>query len=339
MKNRQRRGVPGRAGDEALVRVIATINGRTLADRARGLFEQQMAAWPGMRAGNAALANVATKSFAFDGISVRVEWNPGRLISTTAPEDLSGVSRRPCFLCATNLPPEQKGIRVAEEYLLLCNPYPIFRKHYTLASTVHVPQGIDGRFGTMLDIAREMTSEFVLLYNGPRCGASAPDHHHFQCGERGFLPIEGELSSSVSRGRKTASADGVQLSAVDDGLRRYMVLEGDDRDILVRVFSRLRLAMGSGEEPMMNILVWHDERGWHAPIFPRKRHRPSFFSLPAEKNILISPAATECGGVCITPRERDFERVTREHLLLMFSEVMVTNAELASITDHERRIL
>ena len=118
-----------------------------------------------------------------------------------------------------------------------------------------------------------------------------------------------------------------------------MVLEGDDRDILVRVFSRLRLAMGSGEEPMMNILVWHDERGWHVLVFPRKRHRPSFFSLPAEKSILISPAATECGGVCITPRERDFDRVTREDLLLMFSEVMVTNAELASIADHERRVL
>ena len=121
---------------------------------------------------------------------MKVQFNPGRYISTSAKVDEKSINDRKCFLCPANLPEEQKGILYEEEYLILGNPFPIFPEHFTIPNINHVPQQIKNNFPLMLKLTKDLSKHYVVLYNGPKCGASAPDHFHFQAGTKNFMPIE-----------------------------------------------------------------------------------------------------------------------------------------------------
>ena len=263
-----------------------------LAERAHVLLRQQKETWPLLRTGYAALADVRTRTIHMDGFHVRLQWNPARIVSSAAAVDAESISRRKCFLCAANLPPEQKGILFAGDYLVLCNPFPIFEEHFTIPHTTHTAQRIGPSFGTMLDLARAMQKRYLLIYNGPRSGASAPDHQHFQT-----------------------------------QLRRYFALKSTDRESLVDALRELEAALaaatGEKEEPMMNILASFDWGAWTVLVFPRAKHRPSMYFAAGKDRILISPAAVDCGGVLITPLEKDFERLTEGHVQEMFGEIFL----------------
>jgi hypothetical protein len=310
---------------EGLNARLIALHGESVAGRMKELLARQKESWEGLRKGYAALAEVRVRELSYPGVTVRLEFNPARIVSTSAPVDDRSIRERKCFLCAANLPPEQRGFLYGADHLVLCNPFPIFREHFTIPHKDHVPQRIDGRFGTLLALARDLDPHFMVMYNGPRSGASAPDHQHFQAGERGFLPIEREYAALAGGGR-TLSDTGTRVLAVDDGLRRWFALEGGDVGGLEVTFGGILRALAFGtataEEPMLNILAWYMRGAWRVIIVPRAKHRPSAYFAEGENKILISPAGTDCGGVCVTPVEKDFQNLTAESMRAIFDEVM-----------------
>ncbi len=302
------------------------LRGETLADRAQALLLQQNDAWDLAREGYRVLEAVKTKTFLFDSFVVKVQYNPGRLVSTSARVDSGSISGRPCFLCQRNLPPEQKAILFGGAYLILVNPFPIFNEHFTIVHAEHRPQQIAGSFATLVDLAGALGSRYVVLYNGPRSGASAPDHLHFQAGDRSFIPIDFDYASVKERfGRAVRVSARLRVHAVGGYLRRFVGIESEERGVVVEAFNRIyeRWLAWSGniEEPMMNILVFLDLSGWRVVLFPRGKHRPSHYFREGEKRILMSPGAVDLGGTCTIPMREDFDRITREDVAEIFEEV------------------
>jgi hypothetical protein len=301
--------------------------GSDLATRARLLLRQQKETWALLRTGYAGLQDVRTRTIMLEGCSLRVQWNPARIVSSSANLDAESISRRKCFLCAANLPEGQRGILFAGSYLVLCNPFPIFAEHFTIPHTSHTDQRIGPSFATMLDLAHAMQKRYLVSYNGPRSGASAPDHLHFQAGEKGFLPIESELGALEAEGRVLSDTKTMRVVATEGGLRRFIVLRAAERAPLVGALGALESALGGTtgekEEPMMNILAWYDSGAWTVVVFPRAKHRPSAYFAQGEEKILISPAALDCGGVLTTPLEKDFNRLTEENVRVMFGEIFL----------------
>jgi hypothetical protein len=211
------------------------------------------------------------------------------------------------------------------DYEILCNPFPIFQKHYTIAKTDHTPQVIDPEFSTFLDLSRELP-ELVVFYNAPSCGASAPDHMHFQAGSRGLMPIEDEMGTLKKKyGDSIPGPDGFSVTAIHDGLRRFYLLESDSADHLTEAFMHISAFMrdlAGGEEPMLNIVAWYD-RVWQVLVFPRGKHRPWQFFEEGTKNILISPASVDMGGTMITPLEKDFNKICREDIENIFAQIIL----------------
>jgi hypothetical protein len=243
---------------------------------------------------------------------------------------------RKCFLCTENLPPAQRGIPCDGEYLVLCNPFPIFPEHFTISSVRHTPQLIRDSFAALLQLTRDLGSRYTVFYNGPRCGASAPDHLHFQAGNRSHLPIDAEYDLVKEKlGSRLVRSGVLRAYAFEDYLRRHVAFESPDATLLQRAFGALYEVLQdggpAGEEPMMNILGFYTNGEWRIHVFPRAKHRPAFYFKEGDEKLLISPAAVELGGICTTPREQDFERVTREHIMEMYYEVCVSMDKFAGI--------
>ncbi len=317
--------------------------GLSTVNMMRELLRTQKESWPRLREGYAGLDSVTSRRMEFEGITIRLVYNPARIVSTSAPVDERSVRERKCFLCTANLPPEQRGILYGEEHIILCNPFPIFREHFTIPHREHTPQRINGMFGRFLALARDLHSRYTVLYNGPRSGASAPDHQHFQAGERGFLEIESEYVRLIAGGRTLAGDADNRVIAVDDGLRRWFAIEGGNPGRVSASFDAVVVSLSSGaqtpDEPMMNILTWYAEGKWSVLVFPRARHRPSFYFAEGDARIMISPAGTECGGVCVTPVEKDFDRLTPETVRLMYGEIMFAPDLFTSACERVERSL
>ena len=262
------------------------------------LFSEQLSEWD--LAGNnyRALEQVKEKTLYVGGCRYRVQFNPARIISSAARIDPESISRRKCFLCSENRPAEQRGILFKEKYIILVNPYPIFPRHLTIPTLKHTPQQIDSRFEDMLDLAQQL-DDYTILYNGAGCGASAPDHFHFQAGNKGFLPIE-----------------------TDRNWNSAVRIESDNKQEAVQRFQQICNLQPDGAEPMMNILTWYENGIWSVRIFLRKKHRPACYSAEGDGNMLISPASVDMGGVFITPLEKDFDKITAENIADILREVV-----------------
>jgi hypothetical protein len=311
-------------------------SGADLASKAYGLLQQQKRVWEMLRTSYQTLQSVRTKVYDFDGFQIKVQFNPGRLISTSAKVDATSIKERKCFLCKDNLPPAQRGIPCGGEYLLLCNPFPIFPEHFTIASLHHTPQLIRDSFAAFLHLTRELGSRYAVLYNGPRCGASAPDHLHFQAGSRSYLPIDAEYDALKQEcASRLLHYNSLSAFSVENHLRRFITFESPDEGLLQRAFGALYEVLqeggATGEEPMLNVLGVYTNAAWRIHVFPRAKHRPSFYFKEGDERLLISPAAVELGGICTTPREQDFERVTRDQIVDMYNEVCVSAEKFASI--------
>ncbi|MCP4312129.1 MAG: DUF4922 domain-containing protein [Bacteroidetes bacterium] len=291
------------------------------------LLEEQITSWPLLCANWEKLDSVLLKTFNFDGFSIEVQFNPKRITSSAAKVDKGSIEKRPCFLCPANRPAEEKHVVFGSDYEILCNPFPIFRKHYTIAKADHTPQVIDPEFSRMLDMSRELP-ELVVFYNAPTCGASAPDHMHFQAGSRGLMPIEEEIGSLLERFGNPLATDGLcQVTALNDGLRRFLVLESDWKQPLETAFTHISSFMRrlmDGGEPMLNIMAYFNER-WQILVFPREKHRPWQFFEEGEKNILLSPASVDMGGIMITPLEKDFNKITEDDIVDIFTQIGLTD--------------
>jgi hypothetical protein len=313
------------------------ISGTTLASKAHALLEQQQGAWDMLRNGYDTLRTVRTRVFDFDGYQIKVQFNPGRLISTVAKVDAASIKGRKCFLCTENLPAAQRGILCDGGYLVLCNPFPIFPEHFTIASVCHTPQLIHESFATLLNLTRDLGARYTVLYNGPKCGASAPDHLHFQAGNRSYLPIEAEFETlKKTRAHWVVECDALRACSIERYLRHVITFESSDAGLLQRAFGHLyevcQQGGPPGEEPMLNIIGFYTKDAWRIHVFPRSKHRPSFYLKEGDEQLLFSPAAVELGGICTTPREQDFEKVSPAQIVQMFQEVSVSAERLAAIT-------
>ena len=311
-------------------------SGSDLASKAHALLLQQKGVWELLRTGCDSLQSVRTKAFDFDGFQIKLQFNPGRMTSTAAKVDAASIRERKCFLCPENLPPAQRGIPCDGDFLVLCNPFPIFPEHFTIASLHHTPQLIRESFATFLTLTRELGTRYTVLYNGPKCGASAPDHLHFQAGSKSFLPIAAEYGIATGRRAEPLyESDTLRACTATDYLRHFIAFDSSDMGVLLRALSAtyeiLQRAGPASEEPMLNVLGFYTHDAWRVFIFPRARHRPSFYLREGDEKLMISPAAVEFGGICTTPRERDFEKVTRENIVEMFNEVSVSAEAFAAI--------
>ena len=305
------------------------------ASKASGLLQQQRGVWELLRAGYDSLQGVKTRVFEFDGFQIKVQFNPGRMTSTSAKVDPRSISERKCFLCTENLPPAQRGIPCDGDYLVLCNPFPIFPEHFTIASLHHTPQVIRDSFASFLHLTRDLGARYTVFYNGPKCGASAPDHLHFQAGNRSFLPIDTEFAAIKGRSEaRLFESSSLRVYRLEKCLRYGIAFESADAAVLRRAFDALYGVLQdgapAGEEPMLNVLGFYTNGEWRVLVFPRAKHRPSFYFLEGDEKLLISPAAVELGGICTTPREQDFQKVTRDHILQLFQEVCIAPDKFAS---------
>lgn len=294
-----------------------------IQEKAQALFRDQLNSWPLLGANWLKLEEAQVKVFEFGGFSIRVQCNPKRIVSSAAKVDKVSIDKRACFLCTEHRPPEEKNVWFGEQYEILCNPFPIFREHFTIAHSEHIPQVIEPEFGSFLELSRALP-DLALFYNAPNCGASAPDHMHFQAGKRGFMPIEEELPVLKARfGSVLHTDNNLKVWAVDDGLRRIFVAESASRESLeqyaAHAFQVIR-DMQEGSEPMINMLSYYKE-GWQVLLFPRDKHRPWQYFEEGEKNILLSPASVDMGGTLITPLEKDYVKITREDIMDIFSQV------------------
>jgi len=166
----------------------------TMNDKLFALCEHQKASWELASKNYKLLSSVESKRYYFGSYKIETQHNPKRIKSSAAKTDKESIEKRKCFLCRENLPEEQKGILLHNEYLILCNPYPIFDYHFTISKLVHTPQLIKSNLIDMLAISKVL-SDFTVFYNGPDCGASAPDHFHFQACTKGAMPVEKEYEN------------------------------------------------------------------------------------------------------------------------------------------------
>jgi hypothetical protein len=297
-------------------RTYATFDGgESLPGLCLELLSEQKKAWLDLREGYESLKDVKERDVPCRGFSVRLQYNPRRIKSSLA--DVSGkmVKERPCFLCLDHLPEDQKGILYRSEYLILGNPMPVFSSHFTVSHLDHRHQAIDEHIDTLLQLMADFGSDWTVLYNGPKCGASAPDHLHFQVAPLGQMPIEKEIWEE-KRLTLIKQVDKVLLYRVRDLGREAIILQGDDpiaiEGTLRSYLNALEKILLLREEPMMNIAGFYkegkgEERKWRLLIFPRRKHRPDAFFREGDARVVVSPGVIDMGGVLITPVEKDFE--------------------------------
>jgi len=296
----------------------------------------QLAAWPLSAANFEALQTVKVKKIELPGWLIKVQYNPARAVSSSAKVDSASLKARKCFLCQCNRPAEQISLPWLDgKYEILINPYPIFPRHLTIPATGHTDQRIASRIADMLLLAHEL-EDYTVFYNGPRCGASAPDHMHFQAGNSDFLTLGNAIEDCEL---KTVASEGAATLSMCDALPlKVFVIDtpAGRREDAAALFERLYkvLPMNGIEEPMMNLLAYPTPIGIRLVVIPRKKHRPSFYGTEGKGTMLLSPASVDMGGVFITPMEKDFERLDKEVVLKVFDELCLSNEEINDIASN-----
>jgi GNAT superfamily N-acetyltransferase len=297
-------------------KVLATFEGGESSSDLPGLclhlLSEQQESWDDLRDSCESFKEITERSVDCRGFSVRLQHNPRRIKSSTANAGLKNHNERRCFLCLDHLPPGQKGILYRGEYLILCNPMPILSSHFTVSHVDHRFQAIDEHIGTFLELMLDLGSGWTVLYNGPKCGASAPDHLHFQAARSGQMPIDKEIREG-KRLTLVKEVDDVLLYRVNNLGREAILLEGSDPMTVEGAFTgflnALKKVLLITEEPMINIAGSYEGGHWRLLIFPRRKHRPDAFSREGDDRVVISPGAIDMGGLVITPVEKDFERL------------------------------
>jgi len=288
------------------------------------LLSEQKKSWQELREGYESLKNVRERDLSCGSFSVRLQYNPGRIKSSLADVGERRANEGRCFLCLDRLPESQKGIFYRSEYLILCNPMPVFPYHLIVSHLDHRLQAIGEHIGLFLRLMGDFGSDWMVLYNGPKCGASAPDHLHFHASPSGQMPIEEEMRAG-NRIALTKQVDGALLYRLKDLGREIILLEGDDPMAVENAFrgllNTLKKILLIDEEPMMNIAGFQKEGKWRLVIFPRRKHRPEAFFRKGDARVVVSPGIIDMGGLLITPMKKDFEELGRADVEKIYREV------------------
>lgn len=300
------------------------------------LLAQQQATWPMLRAGTAALAAAEYRSFRVNGAQVLAQHNPQRLVSTAARVDAASINARRCFLCAEHLPPEERGMAFGDDFAVLCNPFPVLPNHLVIASRCHTPQAIAACSETLLDLAAALGADYWVLYNGPACGASAPDHLHVQAGARARLPILREVEHWPRRyvlrqaDREVFTLTGYRL--------QVLIARGSERGTILAwlrqaVAALAAVTQAGASEPLLNLLVTHEPAGWTVYFFPRARHRPACYFAEGEAKLTVSPAALDLAGLLVVPQAEHFARLQEQDVAHIYAEVTLEAPRFAQFME------
>lgn len=288
-----------------------------LQDQVNELFEQQLSVWEMARNNFEGLKTVQIREFDFDGFAVKVQFNPARMVSSGAKVDAKTIAQRKCFLCAANRPEVQRGIEW-RDYDILINPFPIFTRHLTIPRREHVDQQLLPYIVDMFDLARELP-DFVVFYNGPKCGASAPDHMHFQAGNADFLPLVADYFNLKQSGRTdlVEQIESAETYLMNNYLRVVYCIESVNPDALKTAFVKLYNSWikEEGVEPMMNVVCLYRDGKWYLFVIPRGAFRPWQYTAEGDQQLLVSPATVEVSGLFITPVKEHFERITKDDVV------------------------
>ena len=307
-------------------------------------FNRQLEMWEDARHRFRDLKHVEVRQLSDQ---LKVQFNPARIVSTGAKIDKHTLGERPCFLCERNRPKEQMTKQIDDHFQLLVNPFPILPVHFTIPATKHQPQSIYRHYGEMHRLL-SLHSELMVFYNGPKCGASAPDHLHFQAGTSGVLPLQTNwqrLSRSLTD--VISLTDEEKISVLSDFLVPAFVIISKSEDSDEELFHRLYRSMpmrGDESEPMMNIIAWRKGDEFISVVIPREKHRPDAYFAEGEAQMMVSPGALDMAGLIITPREEDFSKINLDKATALLREcgisaekmeAVVSNLKASAATAHE----
>lgn len=303
--------------------------------QANEMLNKQLKTWPLAQKNYADLWQVQTKQLDLHGLTVQIQHNPGRIVSTGAKTDKQSIAARKCFLCTENLPQEQIRLPFGLHYYVLCNPFPLFQEHFTITARKHEDQRIKERLGDFLELACRM-DKHTLFYNGPRSGASAPDHAHFQAVTRGVMPVEKELKNLPNAyGEEILSVEGGKIFAITGYIRNGFVIEATQREtatLLFRLVYDVLEQKPEETEPAMNLFALYEDERWRLIVMPRHKHRPWQYTATGENHLLSSPGAADMGGLFITPRQEDFEKIDPAIVQDIYSQVAFSDDDIAKLT-------
>jgi hypothetical protein len=310
--------------------------GKRLAERCLELLTQQKRTWPFLRKGYESLRQGTERHVSCKGFSVLLQHNPGRIKSTLAAVSEQDIGSRPCFLCLRHLPEDQRGVLYRSAYLILSNPMPVFPAHFTIAHVNHRPQAISAHVDSLLQLMADFGPGWTVLYNGPKCGASAPDHFHFQAVPSGRMPAEKEIREK-RRVTLITQNDNVALYRAKRMGREVIIIEGGSPTSVGGAFRAfldvLKRVLNAREEPMINVIGLYEQTTWRLIVFPRRKHRPEAFFRPGEARVAVSPAVVEMGGILVTPFARDFERLDSAGVASIFEEVSLEAVSVKKALD------
>ena len=307
-------------------------------------FNRQLEMWEDARHRFRDLKHVEVRQLSDQ---LKVQFNPARIVSTGAKIDKHTLGERPCFLCERNRPKEQMTKQIDDHFQLLVNPFPILPVHFTIPATKHQPQSIYRHYGEMHRLL-SLHSELMVFYNGPKCGASAPDHLHFQAGTSGVLPLQTNwqrLSRNLTD--VISLTDEEKISVLRDFLVPAFVIISKSEDSDEELFHRLYRSMpmrGDESEPMMNIIAWRKGDEFISVVIPREKHRPDAYFAEGEAQMMVSPGALDMAGLIITPREEDFSKINLDKATALLREcgisaekmeAIVSNLKASAATAHE----
>ena len=347
------------------LRTMEIINRRRLNDYwqsavtdglANKLYDEQLPMWKEAQERYEKLANVVTAEMETNGCKLVAQYNPARIVSTGAKVDAESIKQRPCFLCEVNRPAEQISSPLLKKYYLLLNPNPILPKHFTIPLRHHRKQQIFDYYEDMMEITSQLKEMFVF-YNGPKCGASAPDHMHFQAGSRGVVPLERDWNklykpnlSRIWPISEEEYLEAVKMDMVADStgvfsLRNYLcpgiVIITRTPHANKVLFEKVYRSLPINEdeyEPMMNIMAWSQSNaadGYErivSVILPRTKHRPDCYFKEGKEQVMVSPGSLDMGGMIITPRKEDFDQMNAELAKFIIQECgMSLDAELGMV--------
>ena len=307
-------------------------------------FNRQLEMWEDARHRFRDLKHVEVRQLSDQ---LKVQFNPARIVSTGAKIDKHTLGERPCFLCERNRPKEQMTKQIDDHFQLLVNPFPILPVHFTIPATKHQPQSIYRHYGEMHRLL-SLHSELMVFYNGPKCGASAPDHLHFQAGTSGVLPLQTNWQR-LSRNLTDVISlnDEEKISVLRDFLVPAFVIISKSEDSDEELFHRLYRSMpmrGDESEPMMNIIAWRKGDEFISVVIPREKHRPDAYFAEGEDQMMVSPGALDMAGLIITPREEDFSKINLDKATALLrecgisaekTEAIVSNLKASAATAHE----
>lgn len=297
-------------------------------------FNRQLEMWEDARHRFRDLKHVEVRQLSDQ---LKVQFNPARIVSTGAKIDKHTLGERPCFLCERNRPKEQMTKQIDDHFQLLVNPFPILPVHFTIPATKHQPQSIYRHYGEMHRLL-SLHSELMVFYNGPKCGASAPDHLHFQAGTSGVLPLQTNwqrLSRNLTD--VISLTDEEKISVLRDFLVPAFVIISKSEDSDEELFHRLYRSMpmrGDESEPMMNIIAWRKGDEFISVVIPREKHRPDAYFAEGEAQMMVSPGALDMAGLIITPREEDFSKINLDKATALLRECGISTEKMEAIVSN-----